>query len=111
MVRKADMRPFLPILLAFFPFGFGALHAQEAEVFSESSYDQEGVRAAPRDAFPVLNHPEMSSVADAALALDLDEPIIGLYLGGEARAYPISVMGGIELVNDTCGEIPVAVSW
>ena len=85
---------------------------QEASgVFSESSYDTEGVRAAARDAFPVLDHPEMSLVADAVEELDPEEPVIGLYLDGEARAYPISVMGGIELVNDTCGELPVAVSW
>lgn len=80
-------------------------------VFSESSYDSEGVRAAPRDAFPVLDHPEMVFAADAQQELDEEEPVIGLFLDGEARAYPISVMGGVELVNDTCGELPVAVSW
>lgn len=80
-------------------------------VFSESSYDTEGVRAAPRDAFPVLDDPEMSLAAEAMQELDPEEPVIGLFLGGEARAYPISVMGGIELVNDSCGELPVAVSW
>lgn len=84
---------------------------EAAGVFSETSYDTEGVRAAPRDAFPVLDHPEMALAADALQALDPDEPVIGLHLGGEARAYPISVMGGVELVNDTCGELPVAVSW
>lgn len=85
--------------------------AEPPSVFSESSYDLEGVRAAPRDAFPVLDHPAMASVTDASLQLDPEEPVIGLFLDGEARAYPISVMGGIELVNDTCGELPVAVSW
>jgi hypothetical protein len=80
------------------------------EVFSEESYDREGMRAAAKDAFPVLDHPEMAAAEDAQ-AIDPDEPVIGLFLGGEARAYPISVMGGVELVNDTCGEVPVAVSW
>lgn len=81
------------------------------EIFSERSYDREGMRAAPRDAFPVLNHPEMSPAVAGSLEIDEEEPVIGLFVGGEARAYPISVMGGVELVNDTCGEIPVAVSW
>ncbi len=102
----------------------GALFAQEAstadsqpgayatpEVFSESSYDKEAFRAAPRDAFPVLDHPTLVAAAEANLQLQPEEPVIGIFIGGEARAYPISVMGGVELVNDHCGEIPIAISW
>lgn len=81
------------------------------EIFSEESYDREGMRAAARDAFPVLDHPKMALAAAGSMEIDDEEPVIGLFVGGEARAYPISVMGGVELVNDTCGELPVAVSW
>lgn len=80
-------------------------------IFSEESYDREGMRAAERDAFPVLDHPEMVQAGSITKELDDEEPIIGLFVGGEARAYPISVMGSVELVNDTCGALAVAVSW
>ena len=47
--------------------------------------------------------------------LGADEPVIGVQLNNEARAYPLSMLfggGGIfELLNDTCGEQPIAVSW
>lgn len=87
------------------------LSAQADDVFSEADYDKEMRQVMAPDEFPVLHHPPMATVLETGLEIDADEPVIGLYLGGEARAYPISVMGGVELVNDTCGEIPVAVSW
>jgi hypothetical protein len=44
-----------------------------------------------------------------------DEPVIGVSIGNDARAYPLVMLfngGGIfELLNDTCGEQPIAVSW
>ncbi len=44
-----------------------------------------------------------------------DEPVIGVDINGEARAYPLTMMfggGGIfELLNDTCGGEPIAPSW
>lgn len=81
------------------------------DVFTEESYDREGMRAAARDAFPVLDHPEMVLAAAGSKEIDDAEPVIGVVIEGEARAYPISVMGGVELVNDTCGAVPFAVSW
>jgi len=81
------------------------------DVFSEADLDQNGRRAAPRDAFPVLNDPAMAGVAEADQELRDDEPVIGVVLGGEAKAYPVAVMGSHELVNDHCGRIPIAASW
>lgn len=87
------------------------LSAQAEVVFSEANYDKEMRQVMAPDQFPVLHHPPMATVMETGIEIDAEEPVIGLFLGGEARAYPISVMGGVELVNDTCGEIPVAVSW
>lgn len=87
------------------------LSAQTEDVFSEANYDKGMRQVMAPDQFPVLHHPPMATVLETGLEIDPEEPVIGLFLGGEARAYPISVMGGVELVNDTCGEIPVAVSW
>jgi hypothetical protein len=50
-----------------------------------------------------------------ASGLGDDEPVIGVSIGNDARAYPLVMMfngGGIfELLNDTCGGHPIAVSW
>lgn len=104
------MRYLSAVLLLTTLFSAG-LFAQADEIFSEANYDKEMRQVMDPDQFPVLHHPPMATVMEVGLEIDADEPVIGLFLGGEARAYPISVMGGVELVNDTCGEIPVAVSW
>ena len=76
----------------------------------EADYEKYKSRAAPRDAFPVLFDPKLKTVAEAKGIRD-DEPVIGVFLGGEAKAYPISIMGVHELANDTCGGQPIAASW
>jgi hypothetical protein len=88
-----------------------AQSATEPEIFSLEDYEANSRRGADRDAFQVLDNPKLSSVKEAEDALSPEEPVIGLRVGNVARAYPISVMGGIELVNDQIGELPVTVSW
>ncbi len=75
----------------------------------EKDFEVNSVRGAPRDAFDVLDHPKMTKAADAKLGSD--QPVIGIEIDGEARAYPVRVMGTHELVNDHCGTQPIAVSW
>ena len=68
-------------------------------------------RAVRRDAFPVFNNPRMVKAKNVGDDVRRTEPVIGVFLGGQAKAYPISVMGVHELGNDTCGGKPIAVSW
>lgn len=84
--------------------------ANERGADLEADYGKHKRRAAPRDAFPVLTNPKMAAAKDATGIRD-DEPVIGVFLGGEALAYPISIMGVHELVNTTCGGQPIAASW
>ena len=81
-----------------------------AEEDLEAEYDRTARRAAARDSFPVLNNPKMTPASRVRDVRD-DEPIIGIVIGKEAKAYPLSVMGRHELANDTCGRQPIAVSW
>jgi hypothetical protein len=39
------------------------------------------------------------------------DPVIGVVVGGEARAYPIRLLDFHEVVNDTVGDLPLVVSW
>ena len=92
-----------------------ALRAERAKAATRSGeaeehYDLAARRAAPRDAFPVLFDPQLARGDDVKGIRD-DEPVIGIALGGEAKAYPVSIMGRHELVNDTCGGRPIAASW
>lgn len=40
-----------------------------------------------------------------------EEEVIGVWLNGEARAYPIRLLSLHEVVNDTVGGQPIAVTW
>ena len=43
--------------------------------------------------------------------LEAAEPVLSLTVGGETRAYPLQVMTWHEIVNDTVGGVPVAVTY
>ncbi len=40
-----------------------------------------------------------------------DEPVLSLEVNGDARAYPIEILVWHEIVNDTVGGVPVAVTY
>lgn len=61
----------------------------------------------------LVHDPPMIKSKDSTL--EVDEAVIGVEFNDEARAYPLTMLfggGGIfELLNDTCGDVPIAVSW
>ena len=63
------------------------------------------------EGFPLNVNPEHVSAADAPL--QDGDMVMGIVLGGEARAYPVNYMGGPtnEVVNDTLGGQAIAPSW
>lgn len=66
-----------------------------------------GVRV---DGIPPLVDPA-SIPADEAGWLRGDEPVFGLALGGEARAYPLRVLDWHEMADDTLGGVPFALAY
>lgn len=72
-----------------------------------------GYQAVGRDAFPVFDNPRMLSAkaAEDDGAIYPRDAVIGVAHNGEAKAYPITVMGLHELGNDTIGGVPIAISW
>jgi hypothetical protein len=65
----------------------------------------------PRDAIPAIDHPRFEAAGAAADWLYPREPIVALEIGGDARAYPIQILMWHEIVNDTVGGRPVAVTF
>ena len=55
--------------------------------------------------------PQFVTQAEAAAWLSAEEPVIALSLGGESRAYPLQILTWHEIVNDTLGGVPVAVTF
>jgi hypothetical protein len=80
--------------------------------FSRTSVAFDEIRSGgpPKDGIPAIDDPRFVPVA-AITDMAPTAPIISLVLGTEARAYPLSVMMWHEIVNDTIGGVPVAVTF
>lgn len=63
----------------------------------------------PRDGIPAIDRPSFLPAAKARLA-DGDR-VLGVALGGIARAYPVRILNWHEVVNDRFGERVVAVTY
>ncbi|NOZ33050.1 MAG: DUF3179 domain-containing protein [Alphaproteobacteria bacterium] len=66
-----------------------------------------GVRV---DGIPALDNPTLISAADASY-LKSDDLIFGVAINGDARAYPLRIMGWHEMFNDVIGGVPVALAY
>lgn len=65
----------------------------------------------PKDGIPALDDPTFLQAGEET-RLDDREPVITLELDGEVpRAYPIRYLTWHEIVNDTVGGLPVAVTF
>jgi hypothetical protein len=69
--------------------------------------------AAEEDAIPAIFAEDdlFVNVIDGNLEWDDQDPIIGLVVGDDARAYPIRLLSSHEIVNDVVGGEPVVVTW
>lgn len=63
----------------------------------------------PRDAIKPVYEPEF--VFGTSVGWPASTDVIGVSLGSEAKAYPVSFLGGRELVVDEIDNIPILVSW
>lgn len=64
----------------------------------------------PKDGIPAIDKPRFAPAAQASDLSDT-EPVIGVVHGGIAKAYPLRVLMWHEIVNDTIGGLPVAVTF
>lgn len=67
------------------------------------------IEVLPRDKIQAIDDPKFvpAELAD----MPDDEPVIGLCVGDDARAYALSVLDTREVVNDVVNGMPVCVSW
>jgi len=79
--------------------------------FSKHSvaYDEIMSGGPPKDGIPSIDDPEFEPRDE--VDLPDNEPVIGLTLNGEAKAYPLRILMWHEIVNDEIGGVPVAVTY
>ena len=62
------------------------------------------------DGIPALDNPAMIA-ASAASYLNPDDPVFGVDINGDARAYPLRIANWHEMVNDVVGGVPVSLAY
>lgn len=64
----------------------------------------------PPDGIPAIDAPKFERAEDVDWLGDT-EAVLVVEINGDARAYPFQVMTWHEIVNDTVGDVPVAVTY
>ncbi len=80
--------------------------------FSKTSIDFSEVLSGgpPKDGIPSIDQPSFRPASQIE-TLGEKEPVIRLEVNGELKGYPLQVLTWHEIVNDTIGGMPVAVTY
>ena len=90
------------------PVGGSSLQDSQKE---DSSQALSIVSLLPKDAIRAILEPEFASPVAAETQMRDEELVIGVYINGDARAYPINMLSRHEIVNDVVGGESIAVTW
>jgi hypothetical protein len=63
-----------------------------------------------KDGIPALDDPDLIEAGEAEYLRE-DDLVFGVSIAGDARAYPLRIMGWHEMVNDTVGGVPLALAY
>jgi hypothetical protein len=64
----------------------------------------------PVDGIPALDNPSMIP-AEEEDYLDPAEPVFGLSINGDHRAYPLRILDWHEMANDVVGGVPISLAY
>lgn len=80
--------------------------------FSKTSIDFAEILSGgpPKDGIPSIDDPVFRPASEIK-GIAATEPVIRLEVNGDLRAYPLQVLTWHEIVNDTIGGVPVAVTY
>ena len=95
------------------PSGPSALDDRFADEFPDPLIEPRDVVSGgpPPDGIPPIDNPQFISVSAADAWLNDVEPVLVVDVDGDVRAYPIQIMMWHEIVNDTVGGVPLAVTY
>ena len=65
----------------------------------------------PRDGIPAILNPTFLTVEEASETMISEELVLGVSFNGDSRAYSVPFLSSHEIVNDTVGGVPIAVTW
>ena len=99
-------KPFLHILFFISFFVLTAFNLDNAIVPKEEILSG----GPPKDGIPAILKPRFIRPEKADF-LKSDDAVFGVKISGETKAYPIKILNWHEVVNDTIGGVPIAVTF
>jgi len=107
-----------PLLAALAVVVLAALVGPPAVSVEKNGFDLTDARIPPdevfigtgRDSIPAIDDPRFVP-ADEARVLEPRDRVLGFDDSGRPRAYPLAILDRHEVVNDTTGPVPVAITW
>ena len=96
------------------------LRAEEVTITQPSAHRQANgqgtldlkiVTVLGKDGIPAILAPEFLSADLADLQMRPEERVLGVSIDRDHRAYPLNMLSRHEIVNDTVGGVPIAVTW
>lgn len=64
-----------------------------------------------KDGIPAIDAPRFEAASELVEPPASTEPVMIVAIGGEARAYPLSVLVWHEIVNDVVADVPIAATF
>ncbi|MBI4884638.1 MAG: DUF3179 domain-containing protein [Actinobacteria bacterium] len=94
------------------PSGLDAAHGGDVAGLPEPLVPVAEIRSGgpPPDGIPPIDLPKFVPAADVDFLAE-NEPVMAVEIDGDARAYPVQILTWHEIVNDTVGGVPVAVTY
>ena len=92
--------------------GLAIFRGEQVDGAPEPLVDLEEIRSGgpPPDGIPSIDDPSFVPAA-AVDFLEENEPVLALDIDGDQRAYPVQILMWHEIVNDTVGDVPVAITY
>jgi hypothetical protein len=85
-------------------------HGEETALSPTGAEKYDGlIQYRDKDAKPAIFDPVLLGADDAVIAGGTK--VIGVYIGGQARAYPLFMLNNHQVVNDKVAGIPLSASW
>lgn len=113
--RRTDLKP-APGYAAWKGELFARIDPRYREIFREGSPARLRLEeivwgGVPLEGIPALDRPAAVSAGAAGRWMKDEEQVFGVSLNGEARAYPLRILGWHEMANDVVGGRPVTLSY
>ncbi len=65
----------------------------------------------PPNAIPAIKNPSFVSGKKADSQMSPEEPVLGIFMSGEAKAYSLWQLDAHEIVDDEIADTPIAATW